>query len=478
MLLYELATAQTPFARKNTVLTIDAILNEQPPAAGILNPAVPPGLDRVIGKALQKDRESRYQNAADLALDLMRVKEGKAVIAATAPGPRRLWLATALGALVLAVIAFFYLHRSPVLTAKDTIVLADFKNTTGDAVFDGTLRQGLAIQLEQSLFLSLISGQRMRQTLRLMGQPADAPITAELAREICERTGSAAVLEGTIAPLGSQFVLGLSARNCRTGEILDEEQVQAASKEGILNSLTEIAGKFRRRIGESAGAIATHATPLAEATTPSLEALKAFSLAGTLKSGSSENSAVPQLKRAIAIDPKFAMAYAALGLVYSIMGESDLSIESTRKAYELRERTSEPEKFFITFSYDRHVTGNLKKAQATAELWGQTYPRVPDPHSLLAGFVTQGTGEYERGANEAQLAIELDPDHAPGYENLAFCQLFRERYTEAESTLDRAAARTLDNLNFFVSSLLPRFPKERPRRNGSRNRSGEIETRR
>ncbi|MGH7746017.1 MAG: winged helix-turn-helix domain-containing protein, partial [Candidatus Dormibacteria bacterium] len=264
-------------------------------------------------------------------------------------GPGKRWgviAAAAVTALVLSVGGYFYFHRVPKLTDKDTIVLADFTNQTGDSVFDGTLRQGMAVQLEQSPFLSLISEERIQQTLRLMGQPADARLTPKVAREICERTASAAVLDGSIASLGSQYVLGLRAEDCRTGDILVEEQVQATRKEDVLNALSQIASKFRTRVGESLTTVKKHDTPLAEATTPSLEALKAYSAGWKISFSSGSAASVPFFKRAVEIDPNFASAYAALGRMYGDIGESFLSAENIGKAYQLRDRASDQEKFF------------------------------------------------------------------------------------------------------------------------------------
>ena len=225
--------------------------------------------------------------------------------------------------------------------------------------------KGWSVQLEQSPFLRLVSDQRIRQTLHLMGQPADAPLTSELGREICERTASAAVLDGTIQSLGSQYVLGLSAKNCSTGDVLDEEQVQAAKKEDVLNALSQIASKFRTRVGESLATVEKHDTPLAEATTPSLEALKDYSLASKVHFSGGSIPSMRLYQRAIEIDPKFAMAYANLGNTYGEIGESDLSAASTSKAYELRDRASDRERFFITATYDFRVTGNLERMQQT-----------------------------------------------------------------------------------------------------------------
>jgi tetratricopeptide (TPR) repeat protein len=311
-------------------------------------------------------------------------------------------------------------------------------------VFDETLSQGLSVQLEQSPFLSLVSDQRIHKTLGQMGQPADARLTPELGREVCERTASAAVLDGSIAPLGTQFVLGLRARSCRTGDIIDEEQVQAAKKEDVLTALSQIASKFRTRVGESLATVKQYDTPLQEASTPSLEALKAYSAGLTIAHSKGTVSAIPNLKRAIEIDPKFALAHAHLGLLYSDIGESVLSAESATKAYQLRDRSSDREKFFIAANYDRQVTGNLGKAQQTLELWGQTYPREHLPHGLLSGFVTQGAGQFEKSIEEAKISIGLDPDIPFGYVNLAFSYVCLDRLPEAENTIQRAFERKLE----------------------------------
>src|SRR5947208_774088 len=336
-------------------------------------------------------------------------------------------------------------HRTPRLTDKDTIVLADFENKTGDPVFDGTLRQGLAVQLEQSPFLSLVSDERIGRTLRLMSQPANSRLTPELATEICERIASAAVLEGSIDRLGSQYVLGLRAKNCHTGDILYQEQVQAAGKEEVLKALSRIASKFRTRIGESMTTIEKHSTPLEDATTSSLEAWRAFTAGSNANYAKGYESAIPHFKRAIAIDPQFAMAHGMLGFMYSNLGEADLAAESTRRAYQLRDRSSEREKFFISFLYDRQVTGNLKKGQQTLESWVQAYPRDSYPPGLMGGWVAIGSGEHEKGIQAAQKAIELDPDSPFGYVGLAEHSLHLDRFEETASALQRAAQRKMES---------------------------------
>lgn len=362
----------------------------------------------------------------------------------------RLVIAAAVAVPVLTLGGYLYSHRTPKLTDKDTIVLADFTNTTGDPVFDGTLRQGLAVQLEQSPFLSLISEERLQRTLRLMGQPPDTRLTSELAREICERTASAAVLEGSIASLGSQYVLGLRAKSCQTGDLLDQVQMQAARKEDVLNTLSQMASRFRARAGESLAMVQKHNTPLEEATTSSLDALKAYSAALRILSARGAPAAEPLFKRAAEIDPNFAMARAWVGRVYDDLGESSLSAESTKAAFQLRDRASDAEKLFITASYDMQVIGNLAKAQQTCEAWAATYPRAVVPHDFMSGIIYPPVGKYEKAAEEAQKAIERDPDFAVGYLTLAYSYVYLDRLQEAENTLRRASERKLEMPDYFV----------------------------
>ena len=361
--------------------------------------------------------------------------------------------------LALSVGGYFYLRRTPKLTDKDTIVLGDFSNTTGDSVFDGTLRQGLAVQLEQSPFLSLISDERIQQMLKLMAKPADARLTPEIAREICERTASAAVLNGSVASLGSQYVLGLRAQDCRTGDVLAEEQVQAARKEDVLNALGQIASKFRTRVGESLTTVKKHDTPFAEATTPSLEALKAYSAGWKAVFSTGSEAAVPFFSRAIEIDPNFASAYAALGRMYGDIGESALSAKNTSKAYELRDRASDQEKFFITLSYDLQVTGNLEKGQQSCALWVQAYPRALMPHGLLSGDIYMAMGKREESVEEGKTAVGIDPDFSIGYANIAISYMALERLDEAENTLQRASERKLEIPDLFVLRYVMAFLK-------------------
>ena len=465
VVLYEMATGKLPFSGASSGLIFDSILNRAPVSPVRLNPGLPAELERIIDKCLEKDRNLRYQHASEIGADLQRLKRdtGSGMGTSTRVSTRHTsvrapqrWKAivpATVSVPALLAAGYFYFHRAfhgtPKLTDKDTIVLADFVNTTGDPVFDGTLRQGLAIQLEQSPFLSLVSEGRIQKALRLMGQPADARLTLKLGREICERTASAAVLEGSIASLGSQYVLGLRANNCRTGDVLDEEQAQATRKEDVLNALGRIASKFRTRVGESLTTIEKHDMPLAEATTPSLEALKVYSAAQKVFSTAGDTAALPLYRRAIEFDPRFAMAHAYLGRVYGDLGESVLSFESTGKAYRLRDRASDAEKFFITASYDLQVTGNLDKVQQTCEAWAQTYPRERAPHTFLAAIIHPVSGKYAEAIEEGKKALELDPDSAFGYSLLAGNYVFLDRLREAEDTLQRASERKLEIPDFL-----------------------------
>ena len=456
VVLYEMATSTRPFRGESTGTILESILNRVPVPPVRLNPDVPAELERVIDKCLEKDRNLRYQHASDIRTDLQRLKRdtdsgrvtGKAASAITTV-TRWKMIVPAAALLALAVAGYFYVDRAPKLTDRDTIVVADFDNTTGDPVFDDTLRQGLAVELQQSPFLSLISDRQVQTQLALIGQPREARLTADVAQQICERTASAIVLEGSIASLGSQYVLGVRAKDCNTGNILNEQQIQAARREDVLNSLSEIVRTLRTRLGESRATVEKHSTPLADATTPSLEALKAYSTGMKVNVASGTAAAIPFFQRAVAIDPKFAIAYASLGLAYSGAGESVLSAQNTTRAWQWRDRVSDRERFFIDFTYDRQVTGNLEKAYQTLELWLQTYPRgplsEPHPEALLGGLATHGTGRFDRGIETARKLTVADPDFLYGYANLASAYFYVDRFEEAESVLRRATERKLDD---------------------------------
>jgi tetratricopeptide (TPR) repeat protein len=434
------------------------------PAPGVqLRVEQSPELERIISKCLEPDPALRYQHAADLRTNLERLTRGSGsalTVRDQAPATARArWTVAAAAATAVALVAagyVFYPRQAAALTDKDTIVLGDFTNTTGDAVFDDTLRQGLAVQLQQSPFLSLISEERIRSTLQLMNQPADARLTPDIAQGVCVRTGSAAALEGSITALGSQYVLGLRATDCTTGDILADEQAQAARKEEVLSALGQIATRFRTRVGESLATIEKHSTSLAEATTPSLDALQAYSAAMKVFITPKR---LTLLQRAVELDPEFAMAHAHVGFSLSTRGESALGRESLLKAYQLRHRASDAERFYIETVYDRDVTGNLERERLTLETWAQSYPRDPTPHNLLAGLALTGTGQYEQTLAETEKAIAMDPDYPPPYSNRALNLLRLNRLDDALLTVTRATERKLERDDFLLVPYFVAFLK-------------------
>jgi len=336
-------------------------------------------------------------------------------------------------------------RRVHALTEKDTIVLTDFMNTTGDVVFDGTLRQGLAIQLEQSPFLNIISDQTVSQILRQMGKTADARVTPQIAHEVCQRTGSTVVLESSIADLGGQFVLGFKAVNCTTGETLSNVQERAVAKNQVLGALDDAAAQLRKELGESLVTVQKHDMPLELATTPSLEALQAFSLGRRTVVGKGDSAAaVPFFQRAIQIDSKFAVAYAALGTTYNNLGERSLATENARKAYDLRDRVSGPEKFTIESFYFNFVTGDLEKALQVNELWIQNYPREWLPRNNT-GIIYFRLGQYDKALAELQGAFRLEPDSSIAHANLASAYFYLDRLDEARATVEESQAKAFDS---------------------------------
>jgi tetratricopeptide (TPR) repeat protein/predicted Ser/Thr protein kinase len=418
-----------------------------------------PELERVISKCLETERDLRYQHAADLRTDLERLKRRSDT---SAVGSRELsgrartrWRLAAAAAVATAVLvgAYVFAPRAATLTDRDTIVLAEFTNTTGDPVFDDTLRHGLSVQLQQSPFLSLVSDERIRRTLPLMNQPADARLAGDVARVVCVRTGGAAVLQGSIAALGSQYVLGLRATNCATGDILADEQAQASRKEDVLTTLSQMATKFRTRLGESLATVERYSTPL-QVTTPSLEALQAYGAGMKAALAGSSVRALSLFQRAVAIDPDFALAHAHIGFRYGGLGESALARPSLLKAHQLRSRASDAERFYIDTLYDRDFTGNLERERRTLETWAVSYPRDPSPHTLLAGLALSSTGQHELAIAETDKAIALDPDHAPAYANKAFNQVRLNRLDDALLTVRRAAERKLESATML---LIPYF---------------------
>ncbi|MGC2422644.1 MAG: protein kinase [Candidatus Acidiferrales bacterium] len=456
VVLYEMATGRLPFRGETPGVVTEAILNRTPVGPVRLNPDVPAKLEDVISKALEKDRRLRYQHASEIRADLQRLKrDSDTGRAAVAPGAAPLkpvrksirWV-PATGAIILAAILalggwLFFSRKAHALTNKDTIVLADFTNTTGDPVFDGALRQGLSVQLEQSPFLSMVSEQRIQQTLRMMGRPADTPLSPEIAQEVCQRTGSAAVLEGSIAQIGAQYLLTLNAIRCSNGDSLASTEAQAADKNHVLGALGNVASEMRNKLGESLSSVQQFDTPLEQATTTSLEALKAYSLGRKAMAEADYTAAVPLFQRAISFDPNFAMAYARGGMSYSNLGEPTLASENILKAYGLRDRVSDSEKFYIESHYYHVGVGDLEKARQVYELWAQTYPRDWVPVIDLYGIDVQ-IGQYDKALDEAREVLRLTPT-AEAYDAIATSLLSMNRLEEAKSVAEEARMKTFDS---------------------------------
>jgi eukaryotic-like serine/threonine-protein kinase len=477
VVLYEMATGALPFRGESSGVIFNSILEKAPLPPVRLNPDLPPKLEEIINKALEKDRNLRYQHASDIRTDLQRLKRdtdsghstamsGTAQLATPViassqekqsesarqsvfAGKRRRspWkIAVPVAALVGALIAggfYWRSHKTVKLTDRDTIVLADFTNTTGDTVFDGTLRQGLSVQLEQSPFLSIISDQQIQQALRLMGQPPDSRLTPEIARDLCQRAQSAAVIDGSIANLGTQYVLGLKAVSCRAGDILAEEQATADGKERVLKTLGDSAANLRAKLGETLGTVKRFDTPLEQATTPSLEALQAYSVGRRTSARSDYAAAVPFFERAVELDPNFAMAYARLGNSYSSLGEYTVGAENLKKAYELRDRTSEPERFYIESHYYQYVPGNLEKARQVYELWAQSYPREwvapTNLNQIYANF-----GQHDKALEEGRETLRLNANGV-SYFGLVWALTNVNSLEEARATAEEAKAKGFDS---------------------------------
>jgi serine/threonine protein kinase/tetratricopeptide (TPR) repeat protein len=494
--LYEMATGTLPFRGDTTALIFQAILDRAPVSPVRINPDLPAKLEDLINKALEKDRNLRYQHAAEMRADLQRLKRdtdtgrvvaassgsvpaaqdsaiGTAVapassgrvpaasssahVTAAAPsavttspasGAKNWKLLVGLAAIVVIGVAatLFYLrsHGATPLAQRDGIVLADFSNTTGDPVFDGTLKQALAVDLEQSPFLRVVTAAKVQETLRFMGHAPNERLTTDLARDLCLRVGSKAMLSGSIATLGNQYVVTLNAVNCQTGDSLAEAQAQAAGKEQVLSALGNAVSSMRGKLGESLASIQKFDVPIEQVTTSSLEALKAFSLGNAEFDAGNERESLTFYKRAVELDPNFAWVYARMATVYSNSNEKEKAQESIRKAYELRDRVSEREKLYITEHYYDIATGELDKEIEALQLYDRTYPSDSVPTNNLAVSYEQ-LGDFAKAAEYARESLRADPNSANTYANLVYAYVANGQFDEARQTMDLALKRFPDS---------------------------------
>jgi eukaryotic-like serine/threonine-protein kinase len=452
--LYEMATGRMAFQGGTAAVVHDAILNRAPIAPSKLNAELPPQLGAIIDKALEKNRKLRYQNATDIRTDLQRLKrDSDSARLPTTTGARtssrlgkrwKIIVPAAIAVVALAAGGYLYFHPKPRLSEEDTLVLADFTNTTGDPVFDDTLKQAISVQLAQSPFLNILSYARIRATLRLMAKPPDTRLTPDVASDLCQRAGGKAYISGSISNLGSQYVIGLDATDCKTGDPIAQEQVTAGNKEHILKALDQAATKLREKLGESLSTVEKFDAPLDQATTPSLEALKALSVGIKTLQEKGSAAAIPSFNQAIELDPNFAAAYEVLGISYSNLREPGLATENLQKAYDLRDRVSEREKLRISGSYYLLVTGELERAIQVYELWAQTYPHNSEPFGNLGVDYTY-LGQYKRAITASLEDLRMNPGSAAAYTNLVGLYPAVNQLDEANATYQQAIAHKVDN---------------------------------
>jgi len=458
--LYEMATGSQPFRGESSAVVFKAILDAAPTPAVRLNPDVPPELERIINKALEKDRNLRYQSASEMRADLQRLKRDtdSHASAAAASSPRlpaatgrarwaKLSLYAAAAVLVAVLVAggtYYRSRQARRLTDKDTIVLADFSNSTGDPVFDDTLKTALSVALNQSPFLNVLSENKVADTLQQMTQPAGTKLTPQLARELCQRTGSKAYIAGSIGGLGSDYVVGLKAVNCQSGDLLAQQQVTAPAKEKVLDLMGEAASQLRGQLGESLATVQRFDVPLEQATTSSLEALKAYSLGQKTDREKGPGAALPYNQRAIQLDPNFAMGYLAVGGEYFSLAEPGRASEYLTKAFQLRDHASEREKLALAANYYLNVTGELDKAGQAYQQEIESYPGKTRGY-LNLGVVYAEQGQYEKSAELTRLDLEINSNNVAPWDNLANCYLALQKFDDARKTIREAQAKKLDD---------------------------------